>query len=345
MLIGTFAASATTTLQIEKKSQVLQILGTGLSAANIATLLGSTELIEVWNNKGKLIPPMTLKQLALLNGDEYGIQMSFSQATGGNSSTYNVIITFELCDEGSIEKTIYVKLTNALAAQLQLAAIDVTGTTAVKIRNYNFMNIVSPVELPKNSLCIMPRSGILQLQKNSDVMSDSEILTHSNRILRDGALQEIHPVLYNAKITTPAVAPNAVYQAIAEDMAMGYGSVTTGNVIICTGEDNFVLYPNSSCAVVYCEKQLTKIAQQVKDALVVAGQANNVDTQEFASAVAAVGNIADKQGIDTGSTQVLANKVVSLLPSVKIAQVTGVKNFNLASESTTTKGTAKIAKI
>lgn len=345
MLIGTFAASATTTLQIEKKSQVLQILGTGLTAANIASLFGSSELIEVWNNKGKLIPPMTLKQLALLNGDEYSLQMSYSQATGGGSSTYNVIITFELCDEGSIEKTIYVKLTNALAKQLQLAAIDVTGTTAVKIRNYNFMNIVSPVELPKNSLCIMPRNGILQLQKNSDVMSDSEILTHSNRILRDGTLQEIHPVLYDAKLTNPVAVANSVYQSIAEDMAMGYGSASAGNVIICTGNDNFVLYPNSSCSVVYCEKQLTKIAQQVQDALVVAGQANNVDSQEFASAVAAVGNIADKQGISTTGTQLLANKVVGLLPSVKISQIAGVKNFNLASESSTTKGTAKIAKI
>ena len=345
MLIGTFAASTTTTLQIEKKSQVLQILGTGLTAANIATLFGSSELIEVWNNKGKLIPPMTLKQLALLNGDEYSLQMSYSQASGGNTSTYNVIITFELCDEGSIEKTIYVKLTNALAAQLQLAAIDVTGTTAVKIRNYNFMNIVSPVELPKNSICIMPKSGILQLQKNNDVMATSEILTHSNRILRDGCLEEIHPVLYDALITSPAVAPNAVYQAIASDMAMGYGSVSNGNVIICTGNDNFVLYPNSSCSVVYCEKELTKIAQQVQDALIVAGQANNVDSQEFAAAVAAVGNQAEKQGISTNATQVVANRVVSLLPSVRVARVANVKNFNLASESATIKGSAKIAKI
>lgn len=344
MLIGTFTASATTTLQIERKSQILQILGTGLTAANVATLLGSSEIIEVWNNKGKLIPPMSLKQLALLNGDEYPIQMSYSQATGGNSSTYNVIITFELCDEGSLDKTIYVKLTNALAAALQLAAIDVTGTTAVKVRNYNFMNIVSPVELPKNSICIMPRSGILQLQKNTDVMADSEILTHSNRILRDGTLQEIHPVLYDAKITTPALAANAVYQNVAEDMAMGYGSVSAGNVIICTGEDSFTLYPNSSCAVVYCQKELTKIAQQVKDALVVNGQINNVDSSEFAAAVAAVGSQAERQNVTTDMTQIIANQVVKVLPSVRLATAAKVSNLNLATAKNLS-GIAKVSKI
>jgi len=343
MLIGTFAASTTTTLQIERKSQVLQILGTGLTAANVASLLNiSTAEIEVWNNKGKIIPPVSLSALALMNGDEYPIQMSFSQATGGGSSTYNLIITFELCDEGSLEKTIYVKFTNPIAVALQLSAIDVTGTTAVRMRNYNFMNIVSPVELPKHSICIMPRSGILQLQKGSDVMSDAEILTHSNRILREGTLSEVHPVLYDAQLTTPALAPNAVYQAVAVSMAMGYGSVTKGNVIICTGDDNFVLYPNNSCAVTYCQKQLTKIAQQVQDALVVAGQANNVDSQEFAAAVAAVGVEAERQGLSTNETQVVSNRVVGMLPSVKLGMLTKIKNLNLSSEKTKLIGLSKM---
>lgn len=343
MLIGTFAASTTTTLQIERKSQVLQVLGTGLSAANIETLLNiSTAMIEVWNNKGKIIPPISLAALAYLNGDEYPVQMSYSQADGGGTSSYNLIITFELCDEGSLEKTIYVKFTNPTAVALSLSAIDVTGSTAVRMRNYNFMNIVSPVELPKNSICIMPRSGILQLQKNSDVMSDAEILTHSNRILREGALAEVHPCLYDAQLTTPALVANAVYQAMAVSMAMGYGSVTSGNVIICTGEDKFVLYPNSSCAVTYCEKTLTKIAQQVKDALVVSGQVNNVDSSEFAAAVAAVGVQAERQGVSTEQTQVIANNVVKVLPSVQLGTLTGLKNLNLSSTAKQQSGLSKV---
>lgn len=342
MKIGTFPASTKQTLQVERKSQVFQILGVGLSAANIASLLGSSAIVEVWNNKGKLIPPMALRDLLVLNGDEYSVQMSYSQATGGGTSTYNVIITFEICDQGSLEKTIYVSFTNPIAVDLELSAIDVTGTTAVKLRNYNFMNVVSPVTLPKNSICIMPKSGILQLQKNKDVMSDAEILTHSNKILRDGALEEIHPVLYDALLTTPVLVPNAVYQAIASNYAMGYGSVTNGNVIICTGDDEFTLYPNSSCAVTYCEKELTKIAQQVKDALIVAGQSNNVDSQEFAAAVAAVGSEANRQNVGTNQTQVIANRVVGILPSVVISKQLGIRNFNLSSEKEVKKGVSKI---
>lgn len=329
MFVGNFLASTTTTLQIERRSQVLQFLASGLSKANVESLLGSTALVEVWNNKGKLIPPIALRDLLVLNGDEYSIQMSYQQATGANSSTYTIICTFELCDEGSLEKTIYVKFTNPIAKAVGLSAIDVRQQTAVRLRNYNFMNVVSPVSLPKNSICIMPRSGVLTLQKNHDVMSDSEILTHSNSILRDGCLEEIHPVLYDAKLTTPALVPNAVYQSIAENYAMGYGSLNS-NIVIVTGEDDFVLYPNSSCSVAYCQKELTKIAQQVADSLAVAGQTNNVDNNEFASAVAVVGNLAEKQNVGTDQTQFIANKVINQIPSVKIGKKLGITNLNLS---------------
>lgn len=343
MFIGNFTASGVTTLQVERKSQVFMLNASGLSASEVGNLLGANALIEVWNNKGKIIPPMKLSQLLALNGDEFSIQMGFKQGSGTTGGTYTLVMPFEICDEGSLEKTIYVKFTNPINKAVGLSAVDVTGTTAVKIRNYNFMNIVSPVQLPKNSVCIMPRSSILTLQKGTDVMSDAEILVHSNRIIRDGVLNEIHPVLHDAGLTTPAFVANAVYQNVAIAYAMGYGNPASADVVICTGDDDFTLYPNQSCAVVYCQKLLTKIAQQVNDALVVAGMRNNVDSSEFASAVASVGNEAERQGLTTDRTQLLANLVVNELPSVKLCRVAGVRNLNLTTQSLPT-GIAKVVK-
>lgn len=195
---------------------------------------------------------------------------------------------------------------------VELDSIDVRNQTAVKVRNYNLMNIVSPAMLPKNSVCIFNYSDILSLQKNNDLMGVAEILTHSNCILREGTLSELHPLVYDNVNSTPFEC--MTYTQIAMDYMMGYDSLT-GQVIIATGNDEIMLFPVATgCAVKYCQKQLTKIAQQVQQALVSQGQRGNVDSNEFASAVASVGRVAEKLSKTTQETQSIANNVVSLLP-------------------------------
>ena len=332
MKIGVFAANTKSVKQIERASQVHQLY-CNLKAASMSDLLNC--VLRVWNNSGQIIPPTKLRDIAVLNGDEYPLQCGFDFANGQIA----VVITYEICDEGSINKTVYVELdTTGLNYNVELDAMDVTGTTAVKVRMYNLMNIVSPAQLPKNSVCIMDRSDILSLQKNNDLMGEAEILTHSNCILREGALSEVHPVVWDTANATTF--NNELFTEIADSYVMGYDP--NGRIIISTGNDEFILHPVATgCVVNYCQKSLTKIAQQVNQALISAGQENNVDSQEFASAVASVGAVAEKQGKSTDETQFLANKVVSILPSVQIAKLSGVKNFNLASESTPKKGLSK----
>lgn len=106
-------------------------------------------------------------------------------------------------------------------------------------------------------------------------MGVAEILTHSNCILREGTLSELHPLVYDNVNSTPFEC--MTYTQIAMDYMMGYDSLT-GQVIIATGNDEIMLFPVATgCAVKYCQKQLTKIAQQVQQALVSQGQRGNVD--------------------------------------------------------------------
>lgn len=337
MKVGNFIHGTKQTLQIMRSNQVHQLYFKG-KMVEVRKVLEKA-VIRVSNNTGQITPPMSLSELAVLNGDEYPVQTGIC----GTAQTDEVqcILTYEICDEGSISRPVYVELdlTDAsIVIDVELDSIDVSGTTAVRMRLYNFSNVVSPELLPKNSVCIIPFGKIRSLQKNNDLMGEGEILTHSNCIIREGTLSEMHPMVYVG--TTATV--NGVYQEIANSFVMGTGALATGNVIIKTGEDDFLLSPtNGGCPIVYCQKQLTKIAQQVNQALVEAGQANNVDKGEFAAAVAAVGQAAEKEGKSTAETQYLANKVVGILPSAQVSKVLGIKNFNLASETVKKSGLVK----
>lgn len=335
MKVGNFIHGTKQTLQVMRSTQVHQLYFHGTMNAVQDVLDGA--IIRVSNNTGQITPPMSLKQLAVLNGDEYPLQVGVCSS----ADEVHCVLTYEICDEGSISRPVYVELDlTALREQtdVELDSIDVSGTTAVRMRLYNFSNVVSPEVLPKNSVCIIPFSKIRSLQKNNDLMGVGEILTHSNCIIREGTLSEMHP--YVPVLGNPVI--NGVYASIAYSYVMGAGSVSNGFVIIKTGEDDFLLSPtDGGCPIVYCQKQLTKIAQQVNQALVEAGQANNVDKGEFAAAVAAVGQAAEKEGKTTAETQYLANKVVGILPSSQISKVLGIKNFNLASETVNKSGLVK----
>jgi hypothetical protein len=301
-------------------------------------------VLNIWNDKGTFIPPMKLRELVVLNGDEYPIQVSLQSASGGGSFT--VIVDIEISDFGGINPVIFTTLNNALSAiDVEASSEDPVNSTAVKSRTYNSMTITSPMRLPEHSICIIPLNQVTNLQLNGNQMSASEILTHSNRILADGCLREVHPVLWDYAKSTPAIIDNCAYTEIMKDFAMGYGSLSSGNVVICTADQDIVLYPNSSCSVVYCKKENTIIANQVQMALDAMNMTNNVDKQEFASAVRAVGRIAERQSLTTKDTQFVANNVVNNLPSVIISKLANLKNFNLASESAPLTGNNKIAKI
>lgn len=345
MEIGVFASASTQVKQIEQRTQVIQLYRAGMTLAQVKNFLDSE--LKVWNTRGVIIPVTTVRDLIVLNGDEYAVESGFASASAGG--TYHIVANIELCDQGGIGKvngngdTINVELKNLTDGNITLSAQDPMNMAAVKIRNYFTMNIVSPVVLPENTLCIIPMSGIKTLQKNTDLMSTSEILTHSNRILVEGCLENQHPVIYDAKKSTPELVANAVYTEIANDYAMGYAPVASGKVIIWTGTDKFTLQPEQNgCFVSCCTKAMTELATQVATALAVDGQSNNVDSQEFAAAVAVVGAQAAKQNITTKQTQILANQIVKQLPSVRIANLANVKNFNLASESAALKGTKKL---
>ena len=331
MEVGKFNALSSTLVQVERRTQILQLIATGLTSSTIDDYFANT--LQVSNNKGVIMPPTSLLDLAILNGDEYALQVGFNSAAAGG--TFTVIQDIEIADMGGIGKTdgvgdtINVIMNNGLAQQITLSSLDPMNCTAVKWRNYFTMNIVSPVELPKNTLCIIPMSGIKTLQKNNDLMSQSEILTHSNRIITCGVLREVHPVLYDFAKSTPALAENVVYTEVAKNFAMGYGAIAASKVVIWTGDDKFLLSPNAGgCSISVCKKELTVIANQVQQALDVTGQQNNVDENEFASAVAIVGNIASKQGIGTEKTQFIVNNVVATLPSVRVSKQLGLKNLN-----------------
>lgn len=334
MKIGNFLPNAVKILQIEKATQVHQLVSNPKKGEEVKFLDCK---IRVWNNRGQIIPPMKLRDLVVLNGDEYPVQVGFAL---GTNNPELIVLTYEICDEGSINKPVYVELDcTTYGYDVELDSIDVYNTTAVRVRNYNLMNIVSPALLPKNSVCIFNYGDILSLQKNNDLMGYAEILTHSNCILREGTLSELHPVVYDDANST--MEQNHVYTALASYYRMGYNAAS-GKVIIVTGNDEFLLSPKASgCEVLYCEKKLTEIASQVHQALVSQKQTMNVDSNEFASAVASVGRVAEKNGLTTGETQSVANKVVPLLPSVKIAQLANVKDFNLSSEKPTKSGLRK----
>ena len=179
MKVGDVLAGQKKVLQIEKATQVHQLVTT----VHFSKLYLFLDIpIRVWNNAGQIIPPMTLRDLAVLSGDEYHVQIGFDFNTG------NVVfvLTYEVCDEGSINRTVYVELdASNYICDIELDSIDVTNTTAVKMRLYNLMNIVSPAVLPKNSICIMNMADILSLHKNNDLMGKAEIMTHSNCIIND----------------------------------------------------------------------------------------------------------------------------------------------------------------
>lgn len=348
MEVGTFTASGSSLVQVERRTQILQLIATGLTSSTIDDYFANT--LQVSNNRGVIMPPTSLLDLAVLNGDEYALQVAFNSASAGG--TFTVVQNIEIADMGGIGKadgkgdTINVIMNNGLAQTIVMSSIDPMNCTAVKWRNYFSMNIVSPVDLPNNTLCIIPMSGIKTLQKNHDLMSQSEILTHSNRIINCGCLREVHPVLYDYAKSTPALAENVVYTEVAKNFSMGYGALATGKVVIWTGDDNFTLSPTAGgCAVSVCRKELTDIAQQVETALVATGQNNNVDDNEFCAAVAAVGAIASSQNVTTDRTQIIANSVVRELPSVKVANKIGIKNFNLASEKARLSGSSKVVNI
>lgn len=339
MRIGTFTANTKSEVKILCKTQVIQLKVSGLTANNIIGL--SNSVFRVWNDRGTIIPPMSLADLLVLNGDEYPAQVSLQ--SGSSSSTMTLIIDIELSDEGFLNPVIYAEMTNAFSQLgIEVSAEAPQLNTAVKVRKYNTMVVMSPKLLPKQSLCIIPLQYLSSLQVDNDVMSDSEILTHSNRVLADGCMREVHPVLWDCNKSTPVIIENCCYTEIMKSFAMGYGSLSTGKIVIFTGNHEFMLYPNGSCPIQYCTKQKTIIAQQIETALAVAGQSGNVDNNEFAAAVAAVGKEAERQGLTTDMTQLFANRVVNCLPSVVISKGFNIKDFNLASESVKLAGNQKI---
>ena len=214
MKIGVFTAQTKRIRQCERPVQVLQLLYLNQNSGFDFAGALSNSTIRVWNNIGPIVPPTKLKDLAVMNGDEYSVQMGYDSL----HQKISLILSFEVCDEGSINKTVYVELDNQSDCDVELSAVDVYQQTAVKMRMYNTMNILSPSSLPKHSICIVPFASILQLQKNNDVMSTSEILTHSDYILKNGTLKELHPVVVTSE---NAVQNNPVYQALANGYSMG----------------------------------------------------------------------------------------------------------------------------
>lgn len=93
MKVGNFTPGGKKVLQIEKASQVHQLV-TSAKRGEEGNFLDS--ILRVWNNHGQIIPPMALRDLAVLNGDEYPIQVGFD-FSGPNNET--IVMTYEICDE------------------------------------------------------------------------------------------------------------------------------------------------------------------------------------------------------------------------------------------------------
>ena len=163
MKVGNFIHGTKQTLQIMRSNQVHQLYFYG-KMSDVARVLVKS-VIRISNNTGQITPPMSLGQLAVLNGDEYPLQVGIANST----DEVQCILTYEICDEGSISRPVYVELdlTDSIPIDVELDSIDVSGTTAVRMRLYNFSNIVSPELLPKNSVCIIPFSKIRSFSNNT----------------------------------------------------------------------------------------------------------------------------------------------------------------------------------